>query len=75
VKEIDINTICSGAAETLMLGRPYDAVPEGMEQVQRNQPIGRFGRSDEIVTAVLRLCSPVHSFVANGMLNKLRSAS
>jgi NAD(P)-dependent dehydrogenase (short-subunit alcohol dehydrogenase family) len=67
-KGIQINAVCPGVVETPMLGDLMKRSPEAMEQVQRDQPIGRLGRPEEIAAAVLWLSSPAASFVAGAYL-------
>ena len=60
---IRINAICPGTIETPMVA---DMVAKGELDVAAavsNQPIGRFGRAEEIAATVLWLCSPGASFV------------
>ncbi|TCU54692.1 NAD(P)-dependent dehydrogenase (short-subunit alcohol dehydrogenase family) [Novosphingobium sp. PhB57] len=67
-KGIQINAVCPGVIETPMLGDLMKRSPEAMEQVQRDQPIGRLGQPEEIAAAVLWLSSPAASFVAGAYL-------
>jgi len=60
---IRINAVCPGSIETPMV---TDMLAKGwitMEQLVEPQPIGRLGRSEEIASAVLWLCSSGASFV------------
>ena len=60
---IRINAVCPGAIETPMVMDMIAKEPETMKDITREQPIGRLGRSEEIASAVLWLCSPGASFV------------
>src|SRR5207302_2008639 len=57
------NAVCPGTIDTPMVTDMLETQPDAMAEIMRDQPIGRLGRSDEIVAAVLWLCSPAASFV------------
>ena len=60
---IRINAICPGIIETPMVTRMLASEPEEMKELMRDVPIARLGRTEEIASAVLWLCSPGASFV------------
>src|SRR6266404_1905212 len=60
---IRINAACPGTINTPMVASMLDTQADAMNEIMRDQPIGRLGRSDEIAAAVLWLCSPDASFV------------
>src|ERR671935_2965983 len=55
---IRINAVCPGAIETPMVADMIARESLTMEDMVRDQPIGRLGRPEEIAAAVLWLCSP-----------------
>src|SRR6266487_361825 len=55
---IRINAVCPGAIETPMVADMMAKESITMEDMVRDQPIGRLGRPEEIAAAVLWLCSP-----------------
>ena len=65
---IRINAVCPGVVDTPMLTDLKERSAEAMEQVLRDQPIGRLGKPEEIAAAVLWLCSPAASFVLGAAL-------
>jgi NAD(P)-dependent dehydrogenase (short-subunit alcohol dehydrogenase family) len=62
-KGIRINAVCPGTIETPMVAEMLAKEPEAMEEILKQQPIGRLGRPEEIASAVLWLCGPGASFV------------
>src|SRR5881628_931233 len=60
---IRINAVCPGAIETPMVADMMAKESITMEDMVRDQPIGRLGRPEEIAAAVLWLCSPGASLV------------
>ena len=65
---IRVNAVCPGTIETPMVTAMLAKEPEAMETVMRDTPIQRLGRSEEIASAVLWLCSPGASFVVGHAL-------
>jgi NAD(P)-dependent dehydrogenase (short-subunit alcohol dehydrogenase family) len=45
---IRINAVCPGTIETPMVAKMIAKEPEAMEEILRDQPIGRLGRPEEI---------------------------
>jgi NAD(P)-dependent dehydrogenase (short-subunit alcohol dehydrogenase family) len=63
-KGIRINAVCPGMVNTPMavfVTNNYD--PDIVRRMVAQEPIGRFGESEEIAAAVLWLCSPAASFM------------
>lgn len=60
---IRINAICPGTINTPMVSEMLAKEREAMNEILRDQPIGRLGQPEEIASAVLWLCSAGASFV------------
>jgi NAD(P)-dependent dehydrogenase (short-subunit alcohol dehydrogenase family) len=60
---IRINAVCPGTIETAMVADMMARESITREDFQRDLPIGRLGRPEEIAAAVLWLCSEGASFV------------
>lgn len=62
-KGFQINAICPGAIDTPMVQQALVNEPETMNAVIAEIPAARLGRSEEIASAVLWLCSPGAGFM------------
>lgn len=62
-RNIRVNAVCPGAIETPMLDRFMSKDAGGKDAMLALEPIGRFGKPEEIAASVLWLCSPAASFV------------
>lgn len=60
---IRINAICPGTIDTPMVSDMLKTQADAMQEIMREQWIGRLGRPDEIADAVLWLCGPGSTFV------------
>lgn len=62
-KNIRVIAVCPGIIQTPMMDRFSGGTPEGREWVIAQEPIGRMGKSEEIASAVLWLCSEGAGFM------------
>jgi NAD(P)-dependent dehydrogenase (short-subunit alcohol dehydrogenase family) len=62
-KGIRINAICPGTTNTPMVSKAVADAPEHMEAIVKNIPLGRLGRSEEVASTVLWLCSEGAGFM------------
>ncbi len=58
---IRINSVCPGPTQTDLLDRILSKI--GRSEAKAAQPIGRFGKPEEIANAVVWLCSDAASFI------------
>jgi NAD(P)-dependent dehydrogenase (short-subunit alcohol dehydrogenase family) len=67
-KGIRINSVCPGVIRTAMLERALERDASWEESLTRLHPIGRLGEVDDVVNAVLWLCSDASAFVTGHQL-------
>ncbi len=67
-KKIRINSVCPGVIRTPMLDRALERDPKWEATLVGLHPIGRLGDVDEVVNAVLWLCSDASGFVTGHQL-------
>jgi NAD(P)-dependent dehydrogenase (short-subunit alcohol dehydrogenase family) len=60
---IRVNAVCPGPMDTPMLAGLIERRKDMIDDMKRQQPIGRIGQADEVAAAVLWLCSPAASLV------------
>lgn len=60
---VRINAVCPGTIDTPMVRDMLKGQADAMTEIMRDQSIGRLGHADEVVAAVLWLCSPGASFI------------
>lgn len=66
---VRVNAICPGVIETPMVERYIHGKKETYEQLQAQEPIGRFGKPEEVAKAALWLCSDESSFITGDAVN------
>ena len=65
---IRVNAICPGVIDTPMVANAVANEPEAMKAVMKDIPLGRLGKSEEIASAVLWLCSPGAGFIVGQVI-------
>ena len=60
---VRINAVCPGVIETPMIDRLFSGIPEAREGFKEKEPVGRYGKPEEIGEAVTWLLSDQASFV------------
>jgi NAD(P)-dependent dehydrogenase (short-subunit alcohol dehydrogenase family) len=66
---VRVNGICPGPIAETEGMRRLAPTPESEAAVTRNNPLGRFGRKDEIGDAAVFLCSPAGAYVTGTILD------
>src|SRR6202521_3049535 len=66
-KGVSVNAIAPGVFRTELNAQLLDSTARGQELLMRT-PLGRFGRTEELVGAAVYLCSDAASFVTGGTL-------
>ena len=66
-KGVTVNAIAPGVFRTALNADLLDNAPRGQELLMRT-PMGRFGRTEELVGAAVYLCSDAASFVTGETL-------
>jgi NAD(P)-dependent dehydrogenase (short-subunit alcohol dehydrogenase family) len=65
---IRVNAICPGVIDTPLVANAVANEPDAMKAVMRDIPLGRMGKSEEIASAVLWLCSPGAGFIVGQVI-------
>ncbi|MFC0267147.1 SDR family oxidoreductase [Kushneria aurantia] len=60
---IRVNAVCPGTIDTPMVSRMVESGDLPLDEILKEQPIGRLGRPEEIASAVVWLCGPGSTFV------------
>lgn len=61
--DIRVNAVCPGFIDTPLLDRAREESAEALQLAVEAQPLGRFGRPEEVAATAVWLCSEAASFV------------
>lgn len=65
---IRVNAVCPGVIHTTMVQSLLEEIPEVIDTLNNQAPVGRIGQPEEIAEAVVWLCSDAASFVTGHAL-------
>ncbi len=65
---VRVNAVCPGVIHTTMVETLLESIPEVIDSLNKQAPIGRIGKPEEIAEAILWLCSDDASFVTGHAL-------
>jgi len=65
---IRVNAVCPGVIHTTMVGELLESMPEVIDSLNKQAPVGRIGQPEEIAEAIVWLCSDAASFVTGHAL-------
>ena len=65
---IRVNAVCPGVIHTTMVESLLDIIPDVIDSLNKQAPVGRIGQPGEIAEAIVWLCSDTASFVTGHAL-------
>ncbi|MFO8101313.1 MAG: SDR family oxidoreductase [Dehalococcoidia bacterium] len=65
---IRVNAVCPGVIHTTMVESLLDTIPDIIDSLNKQAPVGRIGQPGEIAEAIVWLCSDAASFVTGHAL-------
>jgi A-factor type gamma-butyrolactone 1'-reductase (1S-forming) len=65
---VRVNAVCAGVTATPAMRRAEQRVPQRVQALVAEHPLGRMATEEEVASAVLWLCSPGAGFVTGSPL-------